>query len=90
MTLLANADTAGGPSLLLLVLAVLAAAVVYGLVCVIKPFTGCRRCGGAGRRSRLVRSGTRRCRYCRGTGVRLRLGRRLWVSGLRASEKARV
>lgn len=64
-------------------LVVLVAAPVYWFVCWFWPFTYCRRCGGAGRKSSPSGRNYRRCRKCRGAGERLRTGRRLfnWLAG---------
>lgn len=46
-------------------------------MCLVWPFTACRRCGGAGQHHGPF-GGIRLCGHCDGTGLRLRLGRRIW------------
>lgn len=61
-----------------LVIALLA---IYSLLCWVKPFGNCRRCGGMGFRMKTDRHGKPRrgkpCRRCKATGKRLRIGRRI-------------
>jgi hypothetical protein len=61
----------------LLVLAVGAWAVGYGLACWIWAFKPCRVCSGLGRRPSPSGRAFRVCWWCKGTGRRLRLGR--WI-----------
>ena len=46
----------------------------YAVLCAVKPFAPCRRCGGAGEIERFRK--TRPCPRCRGKRLRLRVGRR--------------
>jgi hypothetical protein len=61
----------------LLGLAVLAA---YGLLVLVKPKMGCRKCSGNGSRKRLGRARSA-CGRCQGTGRQFRPGARLVQSG---------
>lgn len=62
-------------------------AIVAGLVgagwylgaCAWRPYTFCRKCGGAGRFTSKSGRTWRRCRRCKGTGECIRLGRRAWT-----------
>lgn len=46
----------------------------YAVLCAVKPFAPCRRCGGLGAVEQLRK--TRTCPRCRGQKLRLRVGRR--------------
>jgi hypothetical protein len=52
-------------------------AVGYGLLCWVRPFRPCRRCGGTGRAISRITHRSRPCRHCDYTGLTLRAGRRL-------------
>ena len=62
----------------LLGLAVLAA---YGLLVLVKPKMGCRKCSGNGSRKRLGRAARSACGRCQGTGRQFRPGARLVHAG---------
>lgn len=58
----------------------------YAVLCAVRPFADCRKCGGAGQHLRQDRKGRPKpgkvCRRCRGCGKRLRIGRRVhngWI-----------
>jgi hypothetical protein len=63
----------------ILVVAGLAAVLIYVGECALRPFVPCIWCQESGRRQRWVFKGTRQCRHCQGEGQRLVLGRALWV-----------
>ena len=60
--------------MLIACLAVLAAALYYAALCLLRPFAECRKCEATGRRE--IRGKVKRCRRCRGKRYRLRYGRR--------------
>jgi len=57
-----------------LTLTAASAAAAYLVVCLIRPYTACRRCTGAGKRRTPTRRSWRPCRRCNGTGQRRRAG----------------
>ena len=68
------------------VLIVLAAIVVYLIVCLVKPTHPCRRCQGYGTRSsRYLKS----CRRSHGTAQRIRFGARVFHRGVTQSVRHR-
>lgn len=46
----------------------------YAVLCAVKPFAPCRKCGGTGEIERFRK--VRTCPRCRGRKLRLRVGRR--------------
>lgn len=48
---------------------------IYAVRCAYFPLRRCRKCKGAGRRDRLIRSGQLLCSRCKGTGQSIRWGR---------------
>jgi DnaJ-class molecular chaperone len=72
-----------------LVIAGVAAAPVYWVVCWFWPYTSCRRCGGGGRKRSPSGKNWRPCRKCKGSGMRLRTGRRVsnFLAGHRDSAR---
>ena len=58
------------------ILILLAAAVIYALICLVRPHHTCGRCHGE-RMARNSKGRRVRCRSCRGTGIKARPGARL-------------
>ncbi|MBM7053177.1 hypothetical protein [Streptomyces durocortorensis] len=56
-------------------LLILLTAAGYAVLCAARPFAPCRKCSGAGVRTR--RRTITLCRRCHGTRARLRIGRRI-------------
>ncbi|GAA1608760.1 hypothetical protein ACFQY4_46065 [Catellatospora bangladeshensis] len=56
----------------------IAATLIYVLLCWILPFGRCRACSGTGNRRILLLRRVTFCRRCKGSGLRLRIGRRLY------------
>ena len=82
-TLMAATPSSHLPGVGVLVLLGLSLAVGYLALCWVRPFTGCRRCSGSGRRRARVGRGSRHCLPCDGTGYQLRPGRHV-VNHLRS------
>ncbi|MFI6388699.1 hypothetical protein [Nonomuraea sp. NPDC050540] len=78
MTLYAATATPPAATYAWLVLAALVWALIYTAKCAAAPFTGCRRCHGAGKKIKPNGRIKRWCRRCDGTGLRLRWGRRAY------------
>jgi len=60
-------------------LTILAAIVIYALLCWVVPFGKHHRCGGTGVRRTLLLRRMKTCRGCKGSGLKRRWGRALYA-----------
>ena len=73
---------------LIVTLTLVAAMLIYVLLCWIRPFGRCRTCKGTGVRHTFLLRRVTGCRACRGNGLRLRIGRRVYNAFHNASTEA--
>lgn len=73
---------------LIVTLTLIAAMLVYVLLCWILPFARCRACDGTGIGRTLLLRRVTTCRRCKGARMRLRIGRRVYNAFHNANTEA--